>query len=89
MKKIETIETIICDICGKEADGEFFTFSRVNGNPTGETYCPHDLCREHMEKWFRLWRVKEIRRYENNPTNDKRAEMLNEFSELLKEEDGK
>ncbi|MCX67267.1 hypothetical protein DXP70_08145 [Listeria monocytogenes] len=81
MKK--TFEKIVCDVCGKKASGEYWRTTYVNGEPYAEMYCPHDLCKDHMEKWKFLCEEQSYERYEGTPSDERRDEMLNEFIELL------
>lgn len=85
MKKVQTIETTVCDVCGKEADGEFYSTAKVNGQVVAEMYCPHDFCQEHMGKWFSLCEYQARERYDGSPTEEHRAEMLNDFTRLMDE----
>lgn len=85
MKKVQTIETTVCDVCGNEADGEFFSTAHVNGQVVAERYCPHDFCREHMGEWYSLCDHQAYERYDGRPTEERRAEMLNDFIRLMDE----
>ncbi|EPT7250641.1 hypothetical protein ACVR7L_000039 [Listeria monocytogenes] len=78
-----TIEIEVCDICGKEANGQYWRTTYVNGSPYEDDYCPHDLCKEHMEKWNLLCREQVCRELESSPSYERRAEMLQEFKEKL------
>lgn len=83
--KKQTIETVVCDICGEVADGEYNSVVYCNGDVVAERYCPYDLCHEHMGKWFSLCEDQSIERYDGRPREEKRAEMLADFIRLMGE----
>lgn len=82
-KKVQTFETYVCDICGKEADGEFNSVTYKNGEVVAEMYCPHDLCKEHMSRWYQLCEEQAYERYDYSPSDEKRSEMLEDFKRLM------
>lgn len=82
-KKIQTIETYVCDVCGKKADGEFNSVTHLNGRVAAEMYCPHDLCHECMNKWFSLCENQAFERYDGSPSEGKKQKMLAEFQHLI------
>ncbi|MCE5702221.1 hypothetical protein JL799_02540 [Staphylococcus pseudintermedius] len=43
------VSEVVCDICGEEADGEFYELTYLNGEVYAEIYCPVDLCKHHMK----------------------------------------
>ncbi|HCT0310894.1 TPA: hypothetical protein LQN95_002414, partial [Staphylococcus pseudintermedius] len=43
------VQEVVCDICGNEADGEFYELTYLNGEVYAEMYCPIDLCKHHMK----------------------------------------
>ena len=85
--KQSMVTNYVCDICGEEADGGYFSTGYLNGRVAFETSCPHDFCKKHMEEWFFLCGSRqEIERYDGSPSDEKRAEMLNEFKGLMGED---
>lgn len=54
-KKIVTYEEDVCDVCGKKADGEYYTIEYLNGDIRSETSCPLDLCKNHMSIFARKY----------------------------------
>ena len=89
MKKIKTIEVALCDICGKEADGDWFMTvnsvdSLYSGGVSGEYSCPLDLCKEHMRYYDNIVQstIKyAIERYDGTPKED----HLSKLKERIKE----
>lgn len=81
MKK--TVEVDVCDVCGKKANGEYWRTTYVNGEAVLEDFCPHDLCEKHMDDWQRLCEGQSYERYNGRPSEERKAEKLNEFMELL------
>lgn len=84
-KKVQKIETIICDVCGKEADGTYNSTTWCNDQIVAEMHCPHDLCHEHMGKWQWLCEDQAFERYDGSPTEQKKYEMIQDFTRLMDE----
>ena len=54
MKKQVTETQYFCDVCGREADGDFFMDMHVNDDYKESYYCPFDLCKDCMQN-FKLF----------------------------------
>lgn len=85
-RKIQEIETIVCDVCGEVADGSFSSTTYCNDEVVAEMFCPHDLCITHMGKWRWLCDDQAYERYDGAPSGQKCAEMLQDFIRLMDEE---
>lgn len=85
MKK--TVEVDVCDVCGKKANGEYWRTTYLNGEVHLEDYCPHDLCKKHMEDWQRLCEEQSYERYDGKPSDKRRGEMLQVFKAELEVQD--
>lgn len=81
MKKTETktIEKYYCDICGKEADGNYLAEIYLNGKPHSTYDCPFDLCKYHADKFDTFVDVSWINVF--MISND---DLLGEFTHYLK-----
>lgn len=86
IKKVE-YEKVVCDICGKEADGEYYSTSYLNNRVYAESYCPHDLCKDHMEIWATHCLNQEFGRYEGSPNEEERLKMLEVLKKKVEEEE--
>ena len=52
----QIVKKVVCDICGKKADGDYNSTTYLNDVVGAEYSCPHDLCKNHM-KIFRFRNV--------------------------------
>ena len=76
MRQVVEVEEVVCDVCGEEADGEYFSMGRLNGEICFEGYCPIDLCQEHMRIWFRHCSDTEFERYDGPPSDEEKKEVV-------------
>ncbi|WP_270329195.1 hypothetical protein [Enterococcus malodoratus] len=81
-KKVQITETIVCDICGKPAHGEYNSITYCNGDIVAEMSCPHDLCYECMEEWQYLCEAQAVERYDSL-SEEKKERYLHEFKQEL------
>lgn len=73
-----TIQETVCDVCGKKADGQYFTVGHLNGDIYFETSCPLDLCKEHMELFASKYSYLEYERGSDD-FEEKKQQLLDIF----------
>lgn len=49
-----TVVTYTCDVCGSNADGEWWSVEHTNDEVTAEYSVPIDVCKKHAERYSKL-----------------------------------
>lgn len=80
---IREVEECVCDICGENADGEYYDVSYLNGSVFLEMYCPIDLCKKHMRVFASEYSNYAYERYDGKGDTEKLIKKMELYDDMV------